>query len=108
MKIVYKGQTLAESDSTLLIEGNQYFPPESINSDFFADSDLHTTCVWKGEASYYDISVDEEVLEAAAWYYPQPKEGSPERVGSENGKDGAFDFSNYVAFYLRNGVELVE
>lgn len=93
---LWKGQILAESDDTIVIEGNQYFPPESINREFFKDSDMHTTCPWKGEASYYDVEVDGEVNEGAAWYYPKPKDGSIQRVGK--------DFSNYVAFW--RGVEV--
>lgn len=95
-KATWNGQVLAESDQTILIEGNQYFPPDSVKREFFKDSDLHTTCHWKGEASYYDVVVNGEVNDGAAWYYPVPKEGSVERVGK--------DFSNYVAFW--RGVEV--
>lgn len=95
-KAVWNGQVLAESDETIVIEGNHYFPPESVKRDFFKDSDMHTTCPWKGEANYYDIEVDGESNDGAAWYYPIPKEGSIQRVGK--------DFSNYVAFW--RGVEV--
>ena len=58
MKAVWNGTTLAESDTTVVVEGNHYFPPESIRTEYFRDSDTHTTCPWKGEASYYDVVVD--------------------------------------------------
>ena len=66
--------TVAESDETVRIEGNHYFPPDSVNEEVFVDSDSHTVCHWKGEASYYTIVVDDLVNEDAAWYYPVPKE----------------------------------
>jgi uncharacterized protein (DUF427 family) len=91
MKAIWKDKVIAESDKTIVIEGNQYFPPESVNREYFSDSDYHTTCPWKGLASYYNVTVDGESNENAAWYYPHPKAGSPERVGK--------DFSNYVAFW---------
>ena len=95
-KAIWNGKVLAESDDTILIEGNQYFPPDSIKKEFFSPSDMHTTCHWKGEANYYNITVDGETNENAAWYYPEPKEGSVKRVGK--------DFRNYVAFW--HGVEV--
>lgn len=73
MKAVWKGQVLAESEETIIIEGNHYFPPTSINKSFFKDSDTHTICPWKGEASYYTIEVDGVQNEDAAWYYPKCK-----------------------------------
>ncbi len=90
-KATWNGFTLAESNETINIEGNQYFPPYSLNMEYFKKSDFHTTCHWKGVSSYYDIVVDGKVNKDAAWYYPEPKEGSTEKVGS--------DFSNYVAFW---------
>lgn len=96
MKAVWNGVVIAESDETILIEGNHYFPPSSVKREYLRDSDTHTTCFWKGEASYYDIFVDGAVNEDAAWYYPQPKEGSIEKVKK--------DFTNYVAFW--HGVEV--
>jgi uncharacterized protein (DUF427 family) len=95
-KATWNGIVLAESNDTINIEGNPYFPPESVNMEYFRKSDYHTTCPWKGLASYYDIVVDGKVNENAAWYYAEPKEGSPEKVGR--------DFSNYVAFW--NGVKV--
>jgi uncharacterized protein (DUF427 family) len=65
---------------------------------------MHSTCSWKGEASYYNVSVDGVINENAAWYYPQPKEGSTERVAQWNSGKG--DFANYIAFW--NGVEVTE
>lgn len=91
MKATYKNTTLAQSDETVLIEGNHYFPPESVNTDFFSPTDMHTTCPWKGEANYYSVEVDGDKLENAAWYYPNVSEMARERVGT--------DFANYVAFY---------
>jgi uncharacterized protein (DUF427 family) len=78
MKASWNGAVLAESDDTVVVENNHYFPPESINRDYFADSDTHTTCGWKGEASYKTIEVDGQLNPDAAWYYPQPKEAAAE------------------------------
>ena len=95
-KAVWNGHVLAESDQTIRIEGNQYFPPDSVNRELLTPSDLHTICPWKGEASYYDVIAGDETNHGAAWYYPEPKEGSIKRVGQ--------DFTNYVAFW--RGVEV--
>jgi len=73
MKATWRGTTLAESDQTVVIEGNHYFPADSINRKNFRESETRTICHWKGEANYYDIVVGEEVNKAAAWYYPEPK-----------------------------------
>jgi len=96
MKATWNGQVIAESNATLQIEGNEYFPRESVKSEFMQDSQTHTTCPWKGEASYYTLAVDDKTNTDAAWYYSVPKEGSVERVGH--------DFANYVAFW--KGVEV--
>jgi len=64
---------IAESDQTVEIEGNQYFPPDSIKKHFFKPNNLHTVCPWKGMASYYDIEVNGKTNAGAAWYYPDPK-----------------------------------
>jgi uncharacterized protein (DUF427 family) len=74
MKAIWNGATLAESDQTVVVEGNQYFPADSINQQYFTESNTHTTCPWKGVASYYNIEVDGKVNQDAAWYYPNPKE----------------------------------
>ena len=85
-KAIWNDETLAESDRCIEVEGNQYFPPESIQCKFFTESSTHTTCPWKGEASYYTLSVDGKVNTDAAWYYPTPKEA-------------ASNIRNYVAFW---------
>jgi len=95
-KATWNGQTIAESDETILIEGNHYFPPETVNRSLLIPSSTHTTCHWKGEASYYSVVVDGHINDDAAWYYPTPKDGSVKRVGK--------DFTNYVAFW--HGVEV--
>ena len=76
MKATWHGVTLAESDDTIVVEGNHYFPPDTIRTEYFRPSNQHTYCPWKGEASYYDIAVEGAVDEAAAWYYPEPKEAA--------------------------------
>ena len=76
MKATWNGITIAESDDTILLEGNHYFPADSIRHEHFKESGQHTHCPWKGEASYYDVAVDGAVNEAAAWYYPEPKEAA--------------------------------
>ena len=73
MKATWHGATLAESDATVTVEGNHYFPADSLNREYFRESETHTTCPWKGEASYYDIMVDQQVNKDAAWYYPEPQ-----------------------------------
>ena len=73
MQAIWNGKVLAESDATVVVEGNHYFPPESIHKQYFQPSDKHTTCPWKGLASYYDVVVDGKVNKDAAWYYPDPK-----------------------------------
>jgi uncharacterized protein (DUF427 family) len=72
MKAVWKNVILAESDKTIIIEGNHYFPPESINKKFFIVSNTRTTCGWKGVASYYTIKIDNEQNKDSAWYYDKP------------------------------------
>ena len=93
MKAVWKNVILAESKDTVVVEGNHYFPPDSINQRYFKESDTHTTCPWKGRASYYHIEVDGEVNKDAAWTYPAPK-------------DAAQNIKNHVAFW--KGVEVVK
>lgn len=73
MKAIWNGQVLAESQDTVLIEGNHYFPAESLDQSFFKGSATHTTCSWKGEASYYSLEVNGQQNPDAAWYYPDPK-----------------------------------
>ncbi|MFN4000274.1 DUF427 domain-containing protein [Algoriphagus sp.] len=73
MKAIWNNQVIAESDQTVIIEGNHYFPPDSIKKEFFKSSDTHTTCPWKGIASYYSLEVDGQLNRDAAWYYPDTK-----------------------------------
>jgi uncharacterized protein (DUF427 family) len=93
MKAMWKNAILAESHQTVMVEGNHYFPPEGVNRQYLRPSDTHTTCPWKGLASYYHINVEGEINEDAAWYYPDPK-------------DGAKNIKNYIAFW--KGVEVKE
>ena len=86
MKAIWNGATLAESDHCIVVEGNQYFPPDAINDGYFRESGTHTTCPWKGVASYYTIEADGETNKDAAWYYPVPK-------------DAAKNITGYIAFW---------
>lgn len=81
MRAIWNGAVIAESDRTVVVEGNHYFPPGTVRSELLRDSDTHTTCAWKGEASYYDIVVDGQVNKDAAWYYPAPKSAASEIGG---------------------------
>jgi uncharacterized protein (DUF427 family) len=92
MKAIWNGAVLAESDDTIVVEGNHYFPPSAINKDHFRESSTHTTCPWKGLASYYDVIVGDEVNKDAAWYYPDTKEA-------------ANNIKGYVAFWRGVKVE---
>ena len=78
MKAIWNDTVVAESDKTVVVEGNHYFPPETINRDHFQESNTHTTCPWKGEASYYNVVVDGQANKDAAWYYPEPKPAASE------------------------------
>jgi uncharacterized protein (DUF427 family) len=93
MKATWEGVVLAESDDTVVVEGNHYFPDSSLSREHFRPSDTHTTCPWKGVASYYDVLVDGKVNKDAAWYYPTPK-------------DAAKSVSGRVAFWKGVKVEL--
>ncbi|MDZ7576912.1 MAG: DUF427 domain-containing protein [Candidatus Nanopelagicales bacterium] len=72
MKAIWNGAVLAESEDTVVVEGNHYFPPESLNREYFVDSESHTTCPWKGRASYFSVSVAGRTNTDAAWTYPAP------------------------------------
>ena len=72
-KAVWEGAVVAESDKTIEVEGNQYFPPDAIRQEYFKPSARHTVCPWKGTASYYDLEVNGKHNAGAAWYYPEPK-----------------------------------
>ncbi|MBD2110739.1 MULTISPECIES: DUF427 domain-containing protein [Cyanophyceae] len=85
-KATWNGVVLAESDACEVVEGNQYFPPDSLNMDYFKPISKTTGCPWKGTASYYDIVVDNNVNSGAAWYYAEPK-------------PAASNIKGYVAFY---------
>lgn len=80
-KAEYQGTVLAESDDTVVVEGNQYFPRESVRMDMFSDSPTQYTCPWKGDAAYYTLTVAGEELKDAAWSYPEPKEAAKEIAG---------------------------
>ena len=91
IRATWNGTTIAESDRTVLVEGNHYFPPADVRSELLAASDTHTHCPWKGDASYYDIVVGTATNRDAAWYYPAPF-------------DAAEGVRDYVAFW--RGVEV--
>jgi len=90
MKAIWNGQIIAESSDILIVEGNYYFPPDSINSEYFNQSDTQTTCYKKGKAYYYHLAVKGQINFDAAWYYPVPKEDIK-------------NIANYIAFW--KGVE---
>ena len=94
MRAIWNGIVLAESDQTRTVEGNHYFPPASINEEYFRKNHKHTTCPWKGVASYYDLVVDGQTNAGGAWYYP-------------DAKPAAKQIENYVAFWQGVKVERV-
>ncbi len=100
MKAIWNNTVIAQADKSdlIYIEGNWYFPPDAINKEYLQPSGSHTTCFWKGEASYYNVNAEGKVNEDSAWYYPEPMPGAIERVKK--------DFTNYVAFW--RGVEVTE
>jgi len=73
---VWNGEVIAESDDTVVVEGNHYFPPEAVNWEYLAASDDRSVCPWKGVAGYYDVVVDGSVARAAAWYYATPNDAA--------------------------------
>ena len=91
-RAIWNDKTLAESDQTVVVDGNHYFPPSAIQRTCFRESPATTVCGWKGTAKYYDIVVDDQVNEQAAWYYPDPK---PE----------AANIKDHIAFW--KGVEII-
>lgn len=93
MKAIWNGQILAESNNTVVIENNHYFPADSVKMEFFKPTDYHTVCPWKGTASYHSIEVEGEVNENAMWHYPETK-------------DAAKVIEGYYAFW--KGVEIIE
>ena len=93
MKATWNGETIAESNATIVVEGNHYFPADSINKQYYASTETHTVCGWKGTASYYNVVVNGETNKDAAWYYP-------------DAKDDAKNIEGYIAFW--NGVQIAE
>lgn len=91
-RAIWNGAVLAESEHTEIVEGNHYFPPDTINSEYFQDSSTQTTCSWKGVASYYSLVVDGQTNKDAAWYYPTPK-------------DAAKNIKEHIAFWKGVKVE---
>lgn len=91
MKAIWNNEVIAESDETVVVEGNHYFPPSSIKKEFFKETDTHTVCPWKGTASYYSLQVNGDENKDAAWYYPETSEL-------------AKNIRGYVAFW--NGVKV--
>lgn len=92
MKAMWNGEIIAESNETVVVEGNHYFPPSAIKSEHFQPSDTHTVCGWKGTASYYNVVAGGEVNKDAAWFYPETKEA-------------ANNIKGYVAFWKGVKVE---
>jgi len=93
MKAIWNDQVIAESDETVVVERNHYFPADSVSRQFLKPSATHSTCPWKGEASYYSLDVNGQLNPDAAWYYPEPK-------------DAAANIKNYVAFW--KGVKVTD
>ena len=93
MKAIWKDATIAESDATVVVEGNHYFPADSVDRAVLTQSSTTSMCPWKGTASYYNVVVGDDVNDDAAWYYPQPK-------------DAAAELKDRVAFW--KGVDVVE
>ena len=91
IKATWNGAVLAESDQTIIVEGNHYFPSNSIHDEFLVESDSHSVCSWKGVASYYNVQVDGKTNYNAAWYYPAPQSAAEQITG-------------YIAFW--HGVEV--
>lgn len=78
MKAIWNNQVIAESNDTVIVEGNHYFPADAVKKELLKPSDTHTTCPWKGLASYYSLTVDGKTNEDSAWFYPEPKEAAKE------------------------------
>ncbi|RMH65478.1 MAG: DUF427 domain-containing protein [Calditrichaeota bacterium] len=93
MKAIWNNTVIAQSDATIVVEGNHYFPPDSVNKKWLVESDTRTICPWKGQAHYYTIKVGSEENKDAAWYYPKTSEA-------------ARPIENYIAFW--RGVHITE
>ncbi|MGA2453689.1 MAG: DUF427 domain-containing protein [Solirubrobacteraceae bacterium] len=98
MRAIWNGATLAESGDTLVVENNHYFPADSIHAEYFVDSDTHSICPWKGEASYKTIVVDGQSNPDAAWYYPEP-------LDADYSGSTAAEFKDRFAFWKGVTVE---
>lgn len=81
MKAVWNGQVIAESDDTVLVEGNHYFPESALRREFVTPSALHTICSWKGTASYHSLNVNGTENRDAVWFYPTPQVGAEQVAG---------------------------
>ncbi len=81
VKAIWNDTTIAESDETVVVEGNHYFAPSSVKQEFLRNNASTTVCPWKGTAHYYDVVVGEKVNSGAAWYYPAPKQAAQEIQG---------------------------
>lgn len=93
MKAIWNGEVIAESDETIIVEGNHYFPRDAIRDDFFEQSNTNTNCAWKGTASYFNVAVGGQKNPDSAWYYPNPT-------------DAANEIKDYIAFW--RGIEVIE
>ncbi len=92
MKAIWNGAVIAESNDTIVVENNHYFPKDAVKQEYLKDSVTHSSCPWKGEASYFSLQVDGKENKDAAWYYPSPK-------------DAAKEIKYYVAFWKGVQVE---
>jgi uncharacterized protein (DUF427 family) len=92
-KAIWNGVTIAESNNCVVVEGNQYFPREAVKLEYLRESGTHTTCPWKGLASYYSLEVNGRINKDAAWFYPKPK-------------DAAKNITDYIAFWRGVKVEI--
>ncbi len=92
MKATWNDTIIAESDNTIVVENNHYFPADSIKKEFFSPSTTHTSCPWKGMASYFSVEVDGKINKDAAWFYPEPKHAAKQ-------------IQNFVAFWKGVKVE---
>ncbi|MBU8892905.1 MAG: DUF427 domain-containing protein [Bacteroidales bacterium] len=95
IKALYKGIVIAESNDTIKVEGNHYFPIDSIKNEYLKKSNLKTTCPWKGVANYYHFNFEGEKLKDVIWYYPEPNEKAKQ-------------INNRIAFYQKDGIEVIE
>jgi len=93
MKAIWNNKVIADSNQTVVVEGNHYFPEQDVNKKYLVDSGLKTSCTWKGEASYYSLDVEGKENQDAAWYYPEPKEA-------------ASNIKNHIAFW--KGVQIID